>query len=49
LATLKRGFAIAVDEKGNIIRTVEDVKKGSHIQVNLSQDGLACTVYDYIK
>jgi exodeoxyribonuclease VII large subunit len=49
LATLKRGFAIAVDEKGNIIRTAEDVKKGSHIKVNLSQDGLACTVDDYIK
>jgi exodeoxyribonuclease VII large subunit len=49
LATLKRGFAIAVDEKGNIIRTAASVKKGSPIKVKLSQDGLACTVDDYIK
>lgn len=44
LAVLGRGFALARDEQGAIMRSVDQAKKGDDIEVTLSDGTLSCTV-----
>jgi exodeoxyribonuclease VII large subunit len=44
LATLKRGYAIATDEAGLVLRDTQEVKIGNEIHVRLLKGTLACKV-----
>lgn len=46
LATLERGYAIASDSEGQILRTVEAVAPGDPLQVRLHDGRLDCRVED---
>ncbi len=46
LATLERGYAIASDSEGQILRTVEAVASGDPLQVRLHDGRLDCRVED---
>jgi len=36
LGTLSRGFSVTKDEKGNVLRSVKQVKKGDLLKVTLT-------------
>lgn len=44
LNIIKRGYAAAKNEKGNIIKTVSDVKQNENIAVYVADGSLGCTV-----
>ena len=44
LKVLGRGYAMAQDEKGSVLRSSEQVQVGENIFVKLAQGGLHCTV-----
>ena len=44
LKVLGRGYAIATDEDGAVIRKVGDVKRGDKIKIRLQKDEIGCTV-----
>lgn len=44
LATLKRGYAIATDHQGDILRDASGVRVGSKLQVRLLAGTLDCSV-----
>lgn len=44
LATLKRGYAIATDDQGYVIRDAQGISKGDNIKVKLQNGQLDCTV-----
>jgi len=44
LATLGRGFSITRDEKGNIVRSAEEIESGSDVNIQLGQGHISCTV-----
>jgi exodeoxyribonuclease VII large subunit len=44
LSTLARGFAVATDSKGDILRTAATVAIGAEVQVTLADGGLGCRV-----
>lgn len=44
LATLKRGYAIVENDKGNIVRSQQDVNVGDAITARLGDGGIVCTV-----
>ena len=44
LKVLGRGYAMAQDEKGSVLRSSEQIQVGENIFVKLAQGGLRCTV-----
>lgn len=44
LATLKRGYAIVEDEKGNIVRSSADVSVGDTVNAKLGDGSVSCAV-----
>lgn len=44
LQTLSRGYAIAVTESGNVIRSAKDVKSGDEFNLKLKDGNIDCTV-----
>ncbi len=44
LKVLGRGYAIATDEDGAVIRKVGDVRRGDKIKIRLQKDEIDCTV-----
>jgi exodeoxyribonuclease VII large subunit len=44
LATLNRGYAIVQDNKDNILRDAQKVKRGDRIKARLGKGSLHCTV-----
>ena len=46
LHTMKRGFSIPYNESGQLIKTIEDVKRNEHVSIRLSDGSLECTVHD---
>ena len=49
LATLERGFSIARDGKGHIIRDAESTKQGDALSLKLSKGELQCRVEQVVK
>ena len=44
LKVLGRGYAMAQDEKGSVLRSSEQVQLGEQIRIQLAQGSLQCTV-----
>ncbi len=49
LSVLKRGYAIASDERGKLLRVALDVRAGDAVHVRLSEGGLRCRVEEVEK
>lgn len=49
MKVLMRGYAIACDEQGGVIKEAESVKVGDSVQLKLSRGRLACRVNEIIK
>ena len=45
LQTLERGYAIARDARGEVVRNADDVTEGSRIAVDLARGRLDCDVH----
>jgi exodeoxyribonuclease VII large subunit len=43
LAVLARGYAIAYDSEGRIIRRAEDVARGERMKIRVSEGEIDCT------
>ncbi|GAA0346129.1 exodeoxyribonuclease VII large subunit [Bacillus carboniphilus] len=44
LAIMDRGYSLAYNEKGSIVKSIQSIKKGDNIQVNLQDGTLSCQV-----
>ena len=44
LAVLGRGYAIAYDQQGKVLKSVEGVNGGDHISVRVNKGTIACSV-----
>lgn len=47
-SVLTRGYVITTDEKGNVIKSIKDIKKGSKIQTELSDGKILSEITDII-
>ena len=49
LKVLARGYSIAADESGNVLRSTEQVEKGDRVRLSLSDGALSCTVEEILQ
>jgi exodeoxyribonuclease VII large subunit len=46
LAVLKRGYSIAQDEQGRLVREARSVGVGDHLRLQLAEGSLRCRVLE---
>ena len=44
LSVLARGYAIAQDGEGHVVKSTVQVKSGDHLEVSVSDGSIGCTV-----